>query len=212
MYFPLSQITPNLYTNGSDYVFLNDTKTFYKGYYFKTASEKSYTGKTPNNSSKEIVLASSINTPLNTPPNPEDLVSLNNIEQLTISQPNLTSFIASDYPFFKTFNRTIPQYVSLSPTNENYQQGYFTRYFCKKTNEFTYLEIDKDTYDKLKKKDPKILHQLYKPFELKWQLTGNKEMVYKTNKNLVDTVMRDQKMYLLNKYLKENYTQFWKSN
>ena len=65
---------------------------------------------------------------------------------------------------------------------------------------------------RLKNKDPKILYQLYVPFTLKWQLVGDKEKVYNTNKNIIELVMRDQKMYLLNRYLKENYTQFWKSN
>ena len=34
MYYPKSQITPNLYTNGGEFVYA-DTKEAYSGYYFK---------------------------------------------------------------------------------------------------------------------------------------------------------------------------------
>ena len=44
MYYPLSQITPNLYTNGSEFAYVN-TNQPYTGYYWKTSSGKYYTGK-----------------------------------------------------------------------------------------------------------------------------------------------------------------------
>jgi len=204
-YYPLSQVKTNLYTDGSEFIKKSDNLP-YVGFYWQTSSGKFYSGKTPNDSNAiEIVRILFAPLDLNASPQNED----NKVQLTTI----LNSFEAEQYPKYSPeLSRAQPLYTLPTVTDQNYQQGYFTRYFCKKTNEFAYLEIDKDTYDKLKKKDPAILYQLYKPFELKWQLTGNKEMVYKTNKNLVDTVMRDQKMYLLNKYLKENYTQFWKSN
>jgi hypothetical protein len=33
--------------------------------------------------------------------------------------------------------------------HQDKQNGQFTRYFCKKTNELKYLEIDKETYDSI---------------------------------------------------------------
>jgi hypothetical protein len=208
-YYPSSQVKTNLYTNGGEFV----TKlgnVSYTGFYWKTSSGKYFSGKTPQDSNIiEIIIPP--NSPGNDDPGP--LVYGTSNTSIINSSLITNSYLSISYPKYSPeLSRAQPLYTLPTVTDQNYQQGYFTRYFCKKTNEFAYLEIDKDTYDKLKKKDPKILHQLYKPFELKWQLTGNKEMVYKTNKNLVDTVMRDQKMYLLNKYLKENYTQFWKSN
>lgn len=204
-YYPLSQVKINLYTDGSEFIKKSD-KLPYIGFYWQTSSGKFYSGKTPNDSNTiEIVRILFAPLDLNAFPQNKD-----NKAQLTTI---LNSFEAEQYPKYSPeLSRTQPLYILPTVTDQNYQQGYFTRYFCKKTNEFTYLEIDKDTYDKLKKKDPKILYQLYKPFELKWQLVGDKEMVYKINKNLVDIVIRDQQMYLFNKYLKENYTQFWKSN
>ena len=44
MYYPKSQITPNLYTNGNEFVYAN-TKEPYSGYYFKTSTGKYFTGR-----------------------------------------------------------------------------------------------------------------------------------------------------------------------
>ena len=47
-YYPLSQITSNLYTNGLEYaVDLKNPSNSYSGYYWKTSDGKYFTGKTP---------------------------------------------------------------------------------------------------------------------------------------------------------------------
>ena len=84
------------------------------------------------------------------------------------------------------------------------------RYFCKKTNEIIYLEVSKDTYDKLVKQDSTILWQLYLPFNLPWQLTGSKEQVYKVNKNIVELTSVKQKLSMLAEYLKMDFTKYYK--
>ena len=49
MYFPKSQITTDLYTNGKEFIYIN-SNTEYIGFYFKTSNGKYYTGKNPNDS------------------------------------------------------------------------------------------------------------------------------------------------------------------
>ena len=44
MYYPKSQITPNLYTNGNEFVY-EDSGLFYNGYYFKTSKGEYFTGR-----------------------------------------------------------------------------------------------------------------------------------------------------------------------
>ena len=200
MYYPKSQIVVNLYTNGQEYV-IKSSKENYIGSFWKTADGKFFTGKTPESKNiQELILSPSSTT----------ASSLSNDVYVNNSY-TITNLYTKVYPVFSQM-QYIPLSFTPNPTQSDYDLGEFTRYFCKKANEFIYLEIDKDTYDKLKNKDPKILYQLYVPFTLKWQLIGDKEKVYNTNKNIIELVMRDQKMYLLNRYLKENYTQFWKSN
>jgi hypothetical protein len=92
----------------------------------------------------------------------------------------------------------------------DYQIGEYRRYFCKKTNEIIYLEINKDTYDKLVGKDSKILYQLYQPFNLPWQLTGDKSQVFIINKNITELTSKQQKLPMLSEYLKNDFTKYYK--
>ena len=125
----------------------------------------------------------------------EDLI-LNYLNLKRISSNNLPSYI-------------IPIYNPVLPTNQNYQNGEFQRYFCKKTNEVLYIEINQSQFDKLVAKDPQILWQLYKPFTITWQLTGNKETVARLNKNIVELASFRNKLPRFNEYLKEDYTKYY---
>lgn len=62
MYYPLSEIVGNLYTDGSEFIFPEDG-TFYKGPYFLTSDGKFFTEKTLLPNSKEIIRASQTNSP-----------------------------------------------------------------------------------------------------------------------------------------------------
>jgi len=46
MYYPSSQITPNLYTNGGEYILASNQQP-YSGYYWKTSQDRFFTGKNP---------------------------------------------------------------------------------------------------------------------------------------------------------------------
>jgi hypothetical protein len=47
MYYPKSQIKPNLYTNGEEYV-IESTNSSYIGYYYLTSTGKAFTGRNPD--------------------------------------------------------------------------------------------------------------------------------------------------------------------
>ena len=47
MYYPKSQITTNLYTNGSEYIILSNGRD-YIGYYFTTSDNRIFSGRNPN--------------------------------------------------------------------------------------------------------------------------------------------------------------------
>lgn len=199
-YYPLSQIVSNLYTNGGEFVYKN-TLTPYVGNYWKTSKGIYYTGKTPQDTpSQEII---EYKDPIN-----ETFNNLNNP-----SPVNKVNYF-SKYDELKNIDSLkityLPLYSPNIPTSKDYQIGEYRRYFCKKTNEIIYLEINKETYDKLIEKDPKILFQLYQPFNLSWILTGNKEQVYKINKNTTELISVKQNLPMLSKYLKEDYTKYYK--
>jgi hypothetical protein len=219
MYYPQSQITPNLYTNGNEFMYLK-TGIEYIGYYFKISSGKYYTGKTPQNTpNEEIIKSTSDRSQVIINPTYSSNISeialsydapyvydenlYNENEILTYLSLKKISIIAPPITI-------VPSYSATLPTQQDYQNTEFRRYFCKKTNEIIYLEISKETYDKLVTQDPQILFSLYIPFYLPWQLTGDREQVYKTNKNITELTSVRQKLPMLAEYLKMDFTKYYK--
>ena len=197
MYYPLSQITSNLYTNGNEFAYLSNNQP-YVGYYWKTSKGKYYTGKTPQDTPISELILLSFNEA-----NASQLIdSYYNQDEITpVRYVDLTNPPPA---------ALLPSYSPTFPTQQDYTNGEMRRYFCKKTNEIIYLEISKDTYDKLVDQDPKILYQLYLPFNLPWQLTGSKEQVFTTNKNIVELTSVRQKLPMLMEYLKMDFTKYYK--
>jgi hypothetical protein len=208
-YYPLSQITSNLYTNGLEYaVDLKNPSNSYSGYYWKTSDGRYFTGKTPQDIPNiEIFVIPNLQGGENGDSAPT---------QVTIN--NITVFdgdpLVEDYLRLKNIPPTtvtsMPSYYSPQPTQSDYQTGEFRRYFCKKTNEIQYIEISEATYALLSSKDPQILWQLYFPFYIPWSLTGTKEQVARVNKNIVDLTMKNLKLPRFNDYLKNDYTKYYK--
>jgi hypothetical protein len=58
-------------------------------------------------------------------------------------------------------------------------------------------------------KDPQILWQLYKPFFITWQLTGNKETVARVNKNSIELVSFRNRFPRFDEYLKFDFTKYY---
>jgi hypothetical protein len=194
MYFPESQITPNQYTNGGEFQ-IKSTGQNYAGYYFITSTGQRYTGQNQNDN-PVLELTPLISDLINTNPNLPEVTTLedttyNNI----ITAP--TSII-----YKPTYNPNVP-------TQQDYQVGEYRRYFCKKTNEIIYLEINQSTFDKLVNQSPDILWQYYLPFFLPWNLTGNKEQVATVNRNIVLLTMKNFSLPQFDAYLKFDFTKYY---
>jgi hypothetical protein len=203
MYYPKSQIVSNLYTNGEEFVY-TDNKEPYSGYYYKTSDGKYYTGKTPQDlPNEELSLLQIFQDPLISTPNvlPNYTTTTNIYEQSNEEYLNIKSLSPT--------TTLLPYYNPQQPTQQDYQNTEFRRYFCKKTNEILYIEINKDQYDKLIAKDPQILWQLYLPFNITWQLTGDEQQVARVNKNMVELAMKNLKLPKFNLYIKEDYTKYY---
>jgi hypothetical protein len=202
-YYPKSQIKTNLYAEPG--VLLVESNNIpYVGYYWTNSKGEYWAGKTPQDipnirlievfdpENEEII--PSINTfnisiVINTDP------SYNSIKNIVLGSPN-------NY-------QAIPSYSPTLPTQQDYQNGEFQRYFCKKTNEIQYIEINLDSYSKLIAKDPQIEFSLYQPFTIAWQLTGDKQQVARVNKNTVELESKRKRLPKFNLYLKEDYTKYY---
>tara|TARA_R110001592_G_scaffold100565_2_gene285253 strand:+ start:10148 stop:10792 length:645 start_codon:yes stop_codon:yes gene_type:complete len=157
-YHPKSQIQTNLFTDGEEFS-LSTTGEVYTGYYYKISNNSQFTGKSPSNGSSIrlvniIDLSNEGHDGLHE--NPQEV-------DTTVFYPNNTT---SNHLF-------LPQYNTPLPTPDDYKREIFTRYFCKKSNENKYLEIDQKTYDKLISRDSSILWSLYTPFSLQWKISPN---------------------------------------
>lgn len=195
-YYPLSQIKPNLYTNGDEFT-LSSTGENYIGYYFKTSDGKYFTGRNQNDLPNQPL---SLNTP--------------SLPSLPLSTPFIENIIV-DNTDYSTINNIdldkitiIPTYAPTFPTQQDYQIGEFRRFFCKKTNEIQYVEIQQEMYTKLVSRDPQVLWSLYFPFNIPWVITGDKEKVARTNRNIVELTMKQFKLPRFNDYLKNDYTKY----
>lgn len=194
MYYPKSQIKPNLYTNGGEYI-LSTTKEDYKGYYYETSNGTKYTGKFPDDTFNVLLILSS-NPETYSPPLPNELI---------VTQDEISN---GSYQF-PSLNRTLPQFTPTLPTEQDKQNGQFTRYFCKKTNENIYLEIDQNTYKQLVSQDPKIAWDLYNPTQINWIIKGDKTQVYTSNKGSVTVIEQQKSWYGFTQWFKDKFLQYY---
>jgi hypothetical protein len=203
-YYPKSQIRTNLYAEPG-VLLVESSNIPYVGYYWANSKGEYWSGKTPQDlpnirlievfdpENEEIL--PSINTfnvsiVVNTDP------SYNSIKNIVLGSPN-------NY-------QAVPSYSPTLPTSQDYQNGEFQRYFCKKTNEIKYIEINKEQFDKLVAQDPQIEFSLYQPFTITWIISGDKDTVAKTNRNIVELASFRQKLPRLADYLRFDYTKYLK--
>lgn len=194
MYYPKNKIQTNLYTNGDEFIFL-DSGVLYQGYYYKTYRGQYFSGKSPSDiNSKEIIYKIQSTNPLSSSPSP----------------------ITSYQDFIPTLknnkDKYIPYTVNISPTEQDYQLGNFKRLFARKTNEAKFYQIDKSQFEKLVAQDPSWDWPFYIPFSITWVLTGNEMSVSSVNKNTVDRIQRELKVYGFQSFIELNggYNKFYK--
>lgn len=208
MYFPKSQIKDNLYTNG-DSLIITPTQEYYKGFYYETSNGKKFTGKFPGDGE---------NLPL------QEIQDLGEEDILPFQSTQITTLIYDITPentiketpnsnYIELNNptpRALPHTHHITLTNQDYQEGKFTRYFTKKINELKYKEISEDTYKKLKNRDEQIAWDLYEPEKIEWEISGNKQIIARNNKQKVIKIEQNRRWYGFSKFLKEDYTKYWK--
>jgi len=227
-YYPLSQIKPNLYTNGGEYV-LSTTKENYIGYYYEVSNGKKYTGKTPQDG-QNILLIYSLNITNDSPPLPENL----NDSFISITYYNSPiSYLKilpngqveeTIYPLDTKINskkysstnpiisRIIPPQFKPLPTVKDYSLGVFQRFFCKKNNENIYFETDSDSHAKLSQRNSGIAFDLYSSLPTLWYLKGDKEKIYQANKGLIRLIEQNQKWHGFSQFFKEDYLKYYQSS
>lgn len=198
-YYPKSQVKSNLYTKGKEYQYSNSQKE-YRGYYYITSQGRIYTGKHPGDFPNDI-LTPIVNIKTEPFSNP-----------LSSSSTKTTSWTYIGQGYNKSFPNppSLPTSIYPQPNQNDYKLGEFERYFLSKNNEIKFIETDKLTYNKYLSQSPDISYQLYTPFKLSWELTGDKEKAYEVNLKTVQRIERNLQLRGFTQYFKGRFTQFYK--
>jgi hypothetical protein len=125
--------------------------------------------------------------------------------QMVDDYTRLKKFTEKDYS-----NRMLPSGITPIPTEEDYTVGEYIRYFTKKVNENTYLELDEAQHTAITKKDSKIFYEQYFAFTLPWTLTGEEPKVFQTNKNITQRRIMNLRLVGFDRFLEGNYLKFYK--
>lgn len=190
MYYPKSQIKPNLYTNGREYV-LSTTREEYIGYYYLTSTGQKYTGKNPQQGPNVLLQTIQISS---------------DVSPFT-SPLNISPLASTPSPTLPT--RAIPQFNPNVPTQQEQQNGQYTRYFCKRNNELKYIEINLNTFTLLSTQSPQIAWDLYSPASVLWQIQGNKNTVYASNQASVSLIEKNLQWYGFSQYFKGDFLKYY---
>jgi hypothetical protein len=197
-YIPKSRIQSNLYIAGGEYLTQDDSQV-YVGFYHKTYNGAVFTGKNLDDKPNRILIP----------------VTNNDDSQNTLTK--VTIFPSGDtlkYSRLKNinFNQSLdtPQLYFTPPTEQDYKLGEFRRYFCKKRNEFIYLEISKTDYNRILNQDKSIDYTSWFPFNIPWSLTGDRNVVFQTNKNIVELTIQNNNFKMFDSYLRQDFTKYYK--
>jgi len=205
IYYPKTQIRTNLFTNGDE--FINSvTKELYVGNYYETSLNQQFTGKNPQDPNS-VPLIPIDETALNpTQTNAENDLVLD----VRFTEPNYAySIITKQNP--NTPQPIYPKFYFAKPTQQDYQNTQFNRFFYKTLSGEKYVEISQNDYNSLINKEAKFLYQSVLAIILPWQLTGIQEEVFKINARTTQNVESQYGIKGLGLYLNFDYTKFYKA-
>lgn len=206
MYFPKSQITTDLYTNGKEFIYIN-SNTEYIGFYFKTSNGKYYTGKNPNDSPvQEIII-----------PNFDKTEDAEEGAAGSYTDEAILYLVPDVYAKAQNLgNNDVPpkpptQYNNL-PAKENYELGEYQRYFASKQNEINYTEISFEEYRQFQNEEKIVDYLMYNTFQLPWLISGKRNEVYNINKKTIQRIQIQYSLQGFTSYFKNKYDQYFKYN
>lgn len=200
MYYPKSQITTNLSTNGKEFQVVG-TDEYYIGSYFKTSDGRFYTGKTPQDGNNKLL----IQNPINDPNNP--ILSINS---------DTNYFTNSLPPSYLNASKSElilpppPQGNIVFPTEEDYETGEYQRYFLKHNINNIYLEVNQSTYNNFFNLNPSVQYQLYTAIQISWILVGKPIEVYEINRNIALLYEKENKIMGFSNFFKGRYLKYYR--
>ena len=217
MYIPKNRIITNLYSNDRKLVY-KATQEVYVGFYYKTFEGKLFTGKTPNDPPNvKLILVEDTETTF-TANLPQNEIAYTDAPTIfdSIDTPGYSEAMVIAYAKLngtdlnQSTRKSTPYQCFPTPTINDYEVGSYTRYFSKKINELSYLELDVELYDNLNSENGDWLWEPYNVFQIQWTLTGTEEKVSLTNSNIVRIQERRMKIKGFGRFLKFDFLKYYK--
>jgi hypothetical protein len=163
IYYPVEEITTNLYTTGKQWMTRNGQE--YIGLYHKYITGEAYTQPTwQPNKSVELL------------PYVEQTTSTFNIYQKLKPDINL--------------KHISPRSINITISVDNINQGFITRYFLCKRTDRSIIEVDLLQYNQWK--NDQIDKKIYNAVELRWYITGNINDVIEKNITVPGVITKNQ--------------------
>jgi hypothetical protein len=201
-YYPKTKIQTNLFSNGE--LIKSSDFSDYIGPYYKLSTGEKYVGKDPQAFRYPELLLDPISVTATQ--------GISTSPLITQRQPAFTTLTGSGNYYENLKEDYTPKKVPVpfypQPTDQDYQVGYFTRYFAKKANSINYTEINQSTFKNLSSHNGEYLWKLYKTTSLPWQISGDIEKVFNTNKNIIKLEEKNG-FSGLSRFLKEDYIKFY---
>lgn len=202
MYYPEFYILTDKFSEGE--LIHSTTDQPYTGFYWETAKGRYFTGRYPNESLNQVELFNDRSGYDTHNKDYQDLTP----QYYNFSSKNLTYLKLKNIP--NPNAPGLPSYCPTIPTEQDYEDEEFIRFFCRRKNNYSYLEINEKTFNKLQKKDTNIDYAKFIPFTLPWVIKGDQNQVALENKNTVEHRESRLGHKNLGVYLKNNYLQFYK--
>lgn len=198
MYYPKSQITENLYTNGDEYM-VSFTSKPYKGYYYQVSNNQRFTGKNPDDKPNNLLVEIK-----------------DNVSYGDIVEPTIEAYWSPSYRYLQKQRGNIlpsapqpPKQSLPQPTPQNYIDGSFNRYFLYNPSNKTTIEVNNTTYTQYKDHSPGAQIDRFTPTQITWVLVGKEKDVSKSNYNSVRIVEQNQQLYGFSNYFNKKYNQYY---
>ena len=181
IYYPESQIEKNLYTNGKEWMTIDDWKE-YIGLYHKYVTGEVFTGANWNPKlSRKLVRFKN---------RPDDFFKYIDIKNYKISNGEKKEIIGNGVIHVSRYRA--PRAIKRKPTDQELLNGSMTRYFIYKRNEpkRVFFEISEEQAKSYKKKTIGINDNLYGLIEFLWKIDGSERDIYE-NGILIDPGVYD---------------------
>tara|TARA_R110001583_G_scaffold26313_5_gene94832 strand:+ start:6682 stop:7788 length:1107 start_codon:yes stop_codon:yes gene_type:complete len=159
----------------------------YVGYYIETSKGVRYAGA--NNIQVGPIIIPAIE------PSTKEQGNNMDIKKFNIMKKDIKKFLSNTSPL-----PSIKRY----PSESDYNNGFFKRYFSRRINGMGYQEVDKEVYDGIKGKNKKYDYNLYEVGNIRWSLKGN---VFKLN---TLTIKESERKYKNISYLFPIFDEFAK--